>query len=291
MKVFISWSGSISFKVAKILKEWIPCIIQGIEPYFSSDDIDKGARWSTDIATELEEAAFGILCVTKENLKSQWLNFEAGALSKAIDKSKVCPFLFDLKPADLSGSPILQFQMTNIDRDDMLKLFQTMNKSLGANKLDDLVLEKVFTTFWPEIDKSLKSIEPINTEEVLESKKVSQEIMIEEMLGLLRSQQIMLRSPDKLIPREYFYDILQYEKDLSRTNVRKHIREIIPSDLIRDYSRSNRRIIEKQMLLKEGALPVDDLIDELQDYYKITRVIMKRLGLTPVGFVRIDPKE
>ena len=46
MKVFISWSGKTSFEVAKVLKEWIPCVIQDIEPYFSSDDIDKGARWS-----------------------------------------------------------------------------------------------------------------------------------------------------------------------------------------------------------------------------------------------------
>ena len=91
MKVFISWSGETSFEVAKILKEWIPCIIQDVEPYFSSEDIDKGARWSTDIAKELEEASFGILCVTRDNLQSQWLNFEAGALSKAIDKAKVCP--------------------------------------------------------------------------------------------------------------------------------------------------------------------------------------------------------
>lgn len=42
MKVFISWSGSKSQEVAKILKQWIPCVIQSVEPYFSSADIDKG---------------------------------------------------------------------------------------------------------------------------------------------------------------------------------------------------------------------------------------------------------
>ena len=121
MKVFISWSGDTSFEVAKILKEWIPCVIQDVQPYFSSEDIDKGARWSTDIAKELESASFGILCVTKDNLESQWLNFEAGALSKAIDKSKVCPLLFRLKPSDISDSPILQFQMANVEKNDAQK--------------------------------------------------------------------------------------------------------------------------------------------------------------------------
>ena len=84
MKVFISWSGEKSHKIANILREWMPCVIQSIKPYVSSKDIDKGARWSTDIAKELEDSYFGIICVTKSNINAPWINFEAGALSKAV---------------------------------------------------------------------------------------------------------------------------------------------------------------------------------------------------------------
>lgn len=72
----------------------------------SSEDIDKGARWSTDIAKELEDSTFGILCVTKENLEAPWLSFKAGALSKTMEKSFVTPFLFDIKRSEVQG-PIL----------------------------------------------------------------------------------------------------------------------------------------------------------------------------------------
>src|SRR6266403_3949719 len=100
MKVFISWSGPISNKVAVLLRDWLPSVIQAVEPYVSSEDIDKGARWSTDIAKELEAAHFGILCITPDNISAPWINFEAGALSKALDKSKVVPLLVGVKKSE-----------------------------------------------------------------------------------------------------------------------------------------------------------------------------------------------
>ena len=103
VKVFISWSGNTSLKVAQIFREWLPSVIQSIEPYVSSEDIDKGARWSTDIAKELEDSTFGILCVTKDNLEAPWLSFEAGALSKTMEKAFVNPFLFDIKRSEVKG--------------------------------------------------------------------------------------------------------------------------------------------------------------------------------------------
>ena len=158
MKVFISWSGIKSQKAAEVLKKWIPCVIQSVEPYFSSADIDKGARWSTDIAKELQDASFGILCVTNDNLTSSWLNFEAGALSKSIEQSRVCPFLVDLKPSDIQDSPILQFQMANSTKEDILKLFESLNQNLGEEKLTETILDTTFNTFWPSIEKDLNEV-------------------------------------------------------------------------------------------------------------------------------------
>lgn len=58
--------------------------------YFTPDDIEKGAKWSTEVLKELEESEIGILCLTRDNLDKPWILFEAGALSKNFGKSKVC---------------------------------------------------------------------------------------------------------------------------------------------------------------------------------------------------------
>src|SRR5438270_7602022 len=109
MKVFISWSGPKSRKTAEALSSWLRQVIQAVEPFLSLD-IEKGARWSEKINKALEETKVGIICLNKENLSSEWIIFEAGALSKTTD-AHVCTFLMDLKPADIKP-PLGQFQHT-----------------------------------------------------------------------------------------------------------------------------------------------------------------------------------
>jgi hypothetical protein len=43
------WSGEPSHSVAALLYEWLPRFIQSIDPFLSSEDIRKGARWFTEI--------------------------------------------------------------------------------------------------------------------------------------------------------------------------------------------------------------------------------------------------
>src|SRR4051812_8769555 len=122
MKIFISWSGKRSQQVAEGLRDWLPMVIQTIDPYVSSEDIEKGARWGSDIAGELQESQFGILCITPENVGAPWLNFEAGALSKSIETGRVMPVLFGMARADVPQGPLVQFQSTLADNGDLWKL-------------------------------------------------------------------------------------------------------------------------------------------------------------------------
>ena len=109
MDVFISWSGDRSKIIAQKLKRWIRMVLHTINPWVSTEDINAGERWQLELAKALQASSIGMVCLTPENVSSQWVLFECGALSKAFEESFLIPILHDLDLHELSG-PLSQFQ-------------------------------------------------------------------------------------------------------------------------------------------------------------------------------------
>jgi len=157
VKVFLSWSGDLSRDMAIALHDWLPCVIQTLNPYVSAKDIHKGDRWLIEVSKELEKAAFGILCITPDNLDKPWLHFEAGALSKSVDTSRVIPLLLGVHVSDVEG-PLAQFQAASVERNEMRDLLVSLN-SAAESPLPDAVLESSFTKWWPDLEDKLAALE------------------------------------------------------------------------------------------------------------------------------------
>jgi hypothetical protein len=165
MKVFLSWSGEMSHKVASALSEWLPYMIQSIEPFLSSGDIAKGDRWSDVLAQELKDAQYGIICVTPYNIHKPWMNFEAGALSKFVARSCLTPLLFHVEPTELIG-PLAQFQSTMCTKDDLFNLVYSINNRLESHeRIDGERLRKTFDVWWEELKKAFDSIARVPQDE------------------------------------------------------------------------------------------------------------------------------
>jgi hypothetical protein len=156
MKVFISWSKSLSQECAEILRGWIKCTLQASQPWMSSEDLDKGTIWFNQISTELSDTSIGIICLTKENKNNPWILFESGALAKGLEEQRVYTLLIDLKTKDIEP-PLSQFNHTTPAKADMKKLLVSINKQLGDKRLEDNILDQVFEMYWPNLDKDLKN--------------------------------------------------------------------------------------------------------------------------------------
>jgi hypothetical protein len=183
--IFISWSGKRSLHAAEALRDWLPNVIQAAKPWMSERDIEKGTRGLSEVGKALEGMKVGIICLTPENLDTAWILYEAGALSKTFsdDKTRLCTYLLaDLQPQNVKP-PLSMFQWTKSEREDSRKLVQTVNDAISEEPLPPERLNKIFDTWWPELEAKLKAL-PVPEKEVDVRRNPAE--MISEILELCR---------------------------------------------------------------------------------------------------------
>lgn len=156
MKIFLSWSGESSKMLAGFLREWLALLFPEVEFWMSSRDIQAGQRWGNELDGELEATRFGILCLLPTNLMAPWLLFEAGALSKSVESSRVLPYCLGFQPEELQG-PLSRFQGVAADEAGTRRLIASINSVLESRRTD-AVLNRVFEKWWPDLRRDLDKI-------------------------------------------------------------------------------------------------------------------------------------
>lgn len=254
MKVFISWSGTRSKETAEVLSGWIRQVIQAAETWISLD-IQKGIRWNDQIKNELEQSRVGIICLDKDNLQSEWVLFEAGALSKTQD-AHVCTFLLDIKPADVK-QPLGQFQHTLFNKEDIKKLVHTINNKIitvGEKTLPEKDLDEVFDVFYPKLDEKLLAIQ--NEKPVDGVVKRTDREILEEILQTIRSTK--LEEINQL--KDLFYQVTMKTRmeNTELLNMLKH--DYIAADemKLKQYSERLLRTLSDNPELRKDKLREDN---------------------------------
>lgn len=300
MKVFLGWSGEPSRSVAESLRKYLPCVLQGLQPFMSKHDIGSGARWNEELAKELENTGFGILCLTTNNLGSKWLHFEAGALAKKHVEGRVCGLLLgDLDAADVAP-PLSQFQHRKFSREELRRLLGDLNDemegSLGAEQVDLL-----FGKFWADLETDYLAALEGSGEEV-ESHKRTERELLEEIL--LRTRSLEVARPrtgavkvgvsgyvtskavkgGELLLRPVSYDSIAWYTlwKFPRLPLSEHVQGVLLKDLDRG----------KYPLIQEIDEAVDRARDAVETYAKEnpevfkfgTDYITKSLGFVDVDF-------
>jgi len=159
VKIFLSWSGDYSRDVAQLFATWIPCVLQQVDVFMSTNAIEAGDRWNDVISAALGEIDFGVIFITDENKERPWLLFEAGALAKDIHKSKVVPILIDAKEIDLSKSPLFGFQYKDMTKEGVFGLMRSIYQSIKDPIIDRSTLSKCLEKWWPELEGAYNKIE------------------------------------------------------------------------------------------------------------------------------------
>lgn len=254
MKVFLSWSGERSRQVASLLKDWLRCVIQNSDPWLSSTDIDRGALWFSEVSQQLGETTVGILCLTQENKEKPWILFEAGALAKGLNSSRVCTLLIDLDDRDVSN-PLSQFNHTTPNKTGIFQLVQTLNISMGPQRLDESVLTRVFDTYWPQFEDAFSKI--IESTPATKVKPRPQDDILGEILEATRSISTRVRQIEQSSDRQRLGEQMtmdQWNKHLtsitgsekSRRDQDEYVRKLSVGDGFITYVGKNGQIMMRK---------------------------------------------
>jgi len=187
-KVFISWSGERSRELAQALHGWIPLVLHNVEPWLSEADIEAGERWAEVVAKELSDSNFGIICVTRENVASPWILFEAGALAKTMQGSRVIPLLLDLEFTDITG-PLAQFQAKKVVKEGVNEVMHSINQAANF-VVPEPRAKQLFDALWPELEKK---VEAIPAEAPATKHPRPQHEVLEELVASVRSLDSRMR--------------------------------------------------------------------------------------------------
>lgn len=165
MKIFLSWSGDLSKQIAECFRKFLPLVLQYTEPFMSSHDIARGENWNNAINGELNDAEIGILFITSENINSNWLNFEAGALfswkNKDEQQGTVMPVMINSLDITsvLSKSPLKQFQGTkSLSEEGVKSIFHSINLKADSDALSEASFQSTFDQWWPQINQEINQI-------------------------------------------------------------------------------------------------------------------------------------
>lgn len=188
MRVFISWSGPRSQALAQALYEWLPLVLHFVQPWLSQSDIEAGERWATEVAKELEASNFGIICVTRENVASPWILFEAGALTKLMQEGRVIPLLLDIEFREITG-PLAQFQSKKVEKDGLRDVAVAINR-LAKDPVPDARLTQLLDMAWSSFEQKVSSIPKATTP--AKPNRPQQEIL-EELVTSIRGLDARMR--------------------------------------------------------------------------------------------------
>jgi len=156
MRIFISWSGPRSQVLARCLHSWIPLVLHYAEPWLSESDVVPGERWAQVLSRELEVSNFGIVCVTRDNLSSPWLLFEAGSLAKSLESGRVVPLLLDVDFSELGG-PLSQFQARKVGKQGLGETLLSINRHAGQ-PVPEARAGQLLEALWPALEAQLALI-------------------------------------------------------------------------------------------------------------------------------------
>jgi hypothetical protein len=191
LKVFISWSKN-SCDFAGALNNAMERLFDTVETFYSPE-IPAGEQWLAMIEEQLTDTDFGIICVTKDNQKEQWLNYEAGALSRQVSdrRKRLGVLLLDFDDKNDVDGPFKNFQMKMATLEEFKSLMKSLNE-MGPKIKEDVVSDRIDRE-WPKLEEELTRVRNNRVKSNVPDRGIHEKV--DELLRLVRDFDVASTPP------------------------------------------------------------------------------------------------
>ena len=211
--------------------------------------------WRKVLAEACQEADFGIVCLTRDNIYNPWIHFEAGAIFRDFDKPRVIPVVLGQEKVQ---QPFSDLQVCQADRDGIFRVLERMAEAT-PDKLARC--RKLHERFWEDLERSFERA----MEEIVKNPPPPppQKEILQEVLGHVRELSKRLDMDTSDLSNKAIQGLLEsVEKDtaqlLSRMDtVLKLLSK--PSGPEPGATRPRRENYPKAISIRSTGDPSDDL--------------------------------
>jgi TIR domain len=163
MRIFISWSGASSQKIATILKWYLEKYILTLTCFVSSENIRKGNKWRDEIDAQLTSADMGIVCFVPSNVEAPWIVYESGVLE--FRGKPVMGIAFEKMSKSQIKGPISDLQHSDFTEAEFLRILEDIVKNsrgdsvLGDNNSAERAdIRKLMDQFWNDMSIEIRQV-------------------------------------------------------------------------------------------------------------------------------------
>jgi hypothetical protein len=157
MQVYISWSGQRSYRFALLIRNLLRKVIPELEVWVSSEDIQDGARWSSDLIEILNQVTFCLICANPSNQLSPWLQYELGAIAMSVDRYAIRVLLHELTSYSIKG-PLSLYDSVQVTKNEFQKLFEDLLANFTRIRLPRFDMVANLDQHWPSFQQDFSEI-------------------------------------------------------------------------------------------------------------------------------------
>ena len=156
VKIFISWFGNYSRKVAKELRDLLNLLYDAFELFMSESDINPSADWEFEIDNQQHNTDVMIAILTAKSIRSSAVNYEIGRMGTIkTPKTKVYTILAEstLKSVKI-GWPLNKFPHAKLDRNGVQSVSEDIWKNYSCSSTNQVL--NSFRKRWGNFEVALK---------------------------------------------------------------------------------------------------------------------------------------